>query len=101
MHVPNPLGGYPLILRPIDAPNPRNGELLMDYENNDLIYVNRSTGNKNSIAMEIYKKIIASKLENTYIEICKNTGIPGEEIEIPDVKDRKTNTMYFCIESRS
>lgn len=101
MHVPNPLGGYPLILRPSDVPNPRNGELLMDYENNDLIYVNRETGNKSSIAMDIYNKIIASRLENSHIKICKNNTSSGEEEDIPNIEDRKMNTMYICIESRS
>ena len=39
MHVPNPLGSYPLVLRSKDAVNPRNNELMYDYVSNDLYFV--------------------------------------------------------------
>lgn len=103
MHVPNPLGGIPLILRDVDTKNPRNGELLLDYENADLYYVNRKTGVKSKLADYIYKKIVESKLENSTIEIVHSDS-PGAEVEdpeIPDVANRAMNTWYFNIIKRA
>lgn len=100
MHVPNPLGGVPLILRPSSVVNPLNGELLMDYENNDLLYVNKETGKISSIAENIYKSIILANLANSTIKICKESGSSGEEEELPDVSERDMNTWYFTITAR-
>ena len=50
MHVPNPLGSYPLVLRSKDAVNPRNNELMYDYVSNDLYFVNN--GKKDKLAKE-------------------------------------------------
>lgn len=100
MHVPNPLGGIPLILRDADTKNPRNGELLLDYTNADLYYVDRKTGVKSKLAESIYQKIIDSKLENAHIEIVSSDS-SGEEPTIPDVTDRVMNTWYMNITKRS
>ena len=100
MHVPNPLGGVPLILRPSSVVNPLNGELLMDYENNDLMYVNRETGKISSIAENIYKSIILANLANSTMNICKESGSSGEEEELPDVSEPDMNTWYFTITPR-
>lgn len=102
MHVPNPLGGIPLILRDTNTKNPRDGELLLDYNNADLYYVNKRTGLKSKLADSIYKKIIASKLENSTIEIVHSDS-PEVEVEdpiIPDVTDRAMNTWYMNIIKR-
>ena len=42
MHLPT-LGSYPLTLRDFDINNPRKGELLLDYTNYELYYINRIT----------------------------------------------------------
>ena len=67
MHVPNPLGGLPLILRDVNTTNPRRGELLFDYTNADLYYIKKETGNNTRPAGSLYQKISGSKLENSRI----------------------------------
>lgn len=99
MHIPNPLGSYPLTLRSIDASNPRKGELLFDYENYDIYYIDKTTGVMTNLAKDIYDKIIAAKLENTFIQITQ-TDDEGEEIELPPISERKVNTFYYNITSR-
>lgn len=99
MHVPNPLGGLPLVLRSSDISNPRDGELLMDYTKDYLYYVNKESGEKIGIADSIYKKLIAAKLENSYINVVQSDGM-GEEPEKPAVEDRKMNNWYFDIKGR-
>lgn len=64
MHIPSPLGSYPLTLRDFNVTNPRDGELLLDYENSDLYYINRSTHEKVRMADEIYRRILEAKLQN-------------------------------------
>lgn len=75
MHIPNPLGGYPLVLRDSSEERCRKGELLYDYNNNDLYYVNKQSGEKNLLAKDIYNKIIATRLENSYIEIIDSSNL--------------------------
>lgn len=98
MHVPNPLGSYPLILRSKDAVNPRNNELMYDYVSNDLYFINN--GKKGKLAKDIYDKMIKSKLENVNIVICKSDK-DGTESEIPDITKRGINYWYMNIQSRS
>lgn len=64
MHIPSPLGSYPLTLRDYNVSNPRDGELLLDYENSDLYYINRADHTKVRMADEIYRRIIEAKLQN-------------------------------------
>lgn len=102
MHVPNPLGGIHLILRDHEEKNPRKGELLLNYTNLDLITVNKKTGNKVRLADVIYQQIIATRLENSKIEITHTDTVEGtEEKVLPDVSDRKMNTWYMNITKRS
>ena len=101
MHVPNPLGGLPLILRDVNTTNPRSGELLFDYTNADLYYVNKETGKKTRLADSIYQKIIASKLENSRIEVAhSDSPESAEDPTIPEVADRRMNTWYMNITKR-
>lgn len=100
MHIPNPLGSYPLSLREHDIANPRVGELMLNYENYDLYY-NHPTDGLVSISRMIYKRIIAAKLENTYIQITHSDDYPhAEEPVLPDIADRKVNTFYINIIDR-
>ena len=99
MHVPNPLGSYTLTLRSSDISNPRNGELLFDYTNYDIYYIDKETGVKSNLAKDIYDKIIASKLANTYIQVCKSDD-EGTEPDLPNINDRVPNTFYYTITSR-
>lgn len=99
MHVPNPLGSYPLTLRNSNTSNPRRGELLFDYENYDIYYIDKNTGIKSNLAKDIYDKIIASKLENTHILLCQTDG-EGTEDDLPYISDRKPNTFYYNIYKR-
>ena len=101
MHVPNPLGGLPLILRDANTTNPRRGELLFDYTNADLYYINKETGKKTRLADSIYQKIIASKLENSRIEVAhSDSHESAEDPAIPEVADRRMNTWYMNITKR-
>ena len=101
MHVPNPLGGLPLILRDVNTTNPRRGELLFDYTNADLYYVNKETGKKTRLADSIYQKIIASKLENSRIEVAhSDSHESAEDPAILEVADRRMNTWYMNITKR-
>ena len=101
MHVPNPLGGLPLILRDVNTTNPRRGELLFDYTNTDLYYINKETGKKTRLADSIYQKIIASKLENSRIEVAhSDSHESAEDPAIPEVADRRMNTWYMNITKR-
>lgn len=97
MHVPNPMGSYPLVLRSKDAPSPRNGELMFDYITNDLYFVNN--GKVENAAKTIYDKIIRSKLENVKIQICKDDKT-GSEANTPAVADRSMNNWYMNIQNR-
>ena len=80
MHLPE-LGSYPLTLRDFEVNNPRRGELLLDYINYKLYYINRHTGERMSIAQDIYQKIIKAKLQNTNIAIYDNTSHPSPVID--------------------
>ena len=101
MHVPNPLGGLPLILRDVNTTNPRMGELLFDYTNTDLYYINKETGKKTRLADSIYQKIIASKLENSRIEVAhSDSHESAEDPAISEVAYRRMNTWYMNITKR-
>lgn len=97
MHVPNPLGSYPLVLRSKDAVNPRNNELMYDYVSDDLYFVNN--GKKGKLAKDIYDKMIRSKIENANIVICSDKEGTGSTI--PDIKNREMNHWYMNIQKRS
>lgn len=100
MHVPNPLGRLPLVLRESTIENPRNGELLLNYTDLDLIYVDKS-GNKKRLADTIYKQIIETKIENSKILITHTAeDTSTDEPVIPDIGDRKMNTWYMNINKR-
>lgn len=64
MYVPSPLGSYPLVLRDYNIGTPRGGEFLLDYEKNDLYYIDRDTLTRKRLAEEIYQKILEAKIEN-------------------------------------
>jgi hypothetical protein len=98
MHVPKPLGGYPLVLRSNTASKPRNNELMLDYTTNDLYFVENGVPIK--LARSIYDKIIKSKLENVTVNICKSDK-EGSEPTAPAVASRKMNNWYMNIQSRS
>ena len=66
MHIPE-LGSYPLILRNYDVSNPRDGELLLNYETDDLYYINRSDSKRIRVADDIYRRILESKVQNNKI----------------------------------
>ena len=98
MHVPKPLGGYPLVLRDKTASKPRNNELMFDYTTNALYFVENN--NPVKLARSIYDKIIKSKLENVTVNICKSDK-EGSESVAPAIDQRKMNNWYMNIQSRS
>lgn len=103
-HVPDPLGSYPMVLRDYMVPNARKGELLLNYENYDLYYVNYQTGVKISMAQDIYDRIMMAKLQNTYFNLCdadKEDPVPGRNEIWPPVAERKYNQFYYVIRSRA
>ena len=98
MHVPNPLGGVPLILRDVDTKNLRKGELLLDYTSSDLYFVDKETGQKERLADSIYKSIVDAKVENSKILITCSDG--GSEAATPAIEDRKMNQWFVNIVKR-
>lgn len=80
MHLPE-LGSYPLTLRDHDISNPRLGELLLDYTNYELYYVNRNTGEKVSMAQDIYQRILRARMQNTNFVRYDNTNHPSPVTE--------------------
>lgn len=98
MHVPKPLGSYSLVLRSNTASKPRNNELMINYNTNDLYFVENGAPIK--LARSIYDKIIRSKLENVTVNICKSDK-EGTEVEAPAIDKRKMNNWYMNIQSRS
>ena len=96
MHVPNPLGGYPLVLRSKDVTSKRAGELLYDYVEDKIYYVDRHSQEVNDIAKLIYDKIIKTKLENSKIQAVRESdNVSGDEEVAPEIADRKFNTWYM------
>ena len=101
MHLPNPFGGYPLVLRSSDVENPRNGELLFNYNTDDLMYVDKKSGEINKVSDSIYHKLIEIRIENSDIDIVKaNDDVFGYEPVIPDVELRRPNSWYMNIYKR-
>ena len=88
MHKPNPYGTYPLVLRNYNTAQPRPGELLFDYNNNDIYVCNRLTGKVIPLAKLIYETSKAAMLENTRI-------VYSTESRIEKPKDRSINTFYL------
>lgn len=76
MHLPE-LGSYPLTLRDFEVNNPRRGELLLDYTNFELYYINRNTGERVSMAQDIYQRILRARMQNTNIIRYDNTEHPS------------------------
>lgn len=102
-HKPKQLGSFPLVLRDYKVPNPIRGELLMDYNNNEMYFVKKSTGNVTSVARDIYDKIMASKIQNNKIhtfDYDKVTPHPDKNDIVPPVRDRQYNGIYFLIIGR-
>lgn len=102
MHVPNPLGGIPLVLRDYDVSNPHRGELLLDYTKDDLYYIDKNTGLRVNVAEDIYKRIIEARLENPKINITKASAeVEGDEEIAPDIENRPMNNFYMNIQKRT
>lgn len=101
-HLPEELGSFPLILRDYDIINPRRGELLFNYDTNQLYFVRPSTGEVISVAQDIYNKIISSKIKNNKIIIYdadKDTSIGKDDI-VPPLEDREYNSFYYIVTGR-
>lgn len=102
-HVPNPLGSYPMVLRDYDIATPRRGELLLDYTKYDLYYVKMDTGERIRLADEIYQRILAARVQNTYIDIKdadKQDPVPGVNDVWPPISEREYNHFYYIVRGR-
>jgi hypothetical protein len=86
MHIPSLFGSYPLTLRDYNVSTPRDGELLLDYENSDLYYINRANHKRVRMADDIYRRILEAKLQNAKFIIYDK----DKEKKTP-VKDGKIN----------
>ena len=101
MQVPNPLGGYPLTLREDKTTEGRPGELLFDYIDNKIYYIDIHDNTHVELAKRIYDKIIAARLENNKIFIRKESNlILSEEPMIPEPVNRPFNSWYMNIYQR-
>ena len=83
---------FPLILRDVNLVTDfQPGEILMDYNNNELYYMNPKTLECESLSREIYNKILAANAENTLILLYNRDKIlpkpPKDEI-LPKLNDR-------------
>lgn len=88
-HKPIPPGHFPVELREYTMMDTVKRELMMDYESCDL-WINREDGSKISISKSIFDSIIASRSQNGKMETMP-------EAEVPLIKDRDFNSMYFSI----
>ena len=102
--IPDPLGSYPMVLRDYQVEHPRLGELLLDYTNYDLYYVNRQSGELVSVAQDIYNRILMAKMQNTGFVVAdadKQTPVPPSNQIWPPVSDRQYNRFYYVVRSRA
>nr|DAM95887.1 MAG TPA: hypothetical protein [Caudoviricetes sp.] len=95
---------FPLILRDVNLVTDfQPGEILMDYNNNELYYMNPKTLECESLSREIYNKILAANAENTLILLYNRDKIlpkpPKDEI-LPKLNDRIYNAFYLSINKR-
>lgn len=101
-HVPI-LGSFPLTLRDYNVMDPRRGELLINYANNELFFVKKEDGSIVSMARDIYDRIMASRVQNNEIviyDVDKISPPPGKKDLVLPPKDRKYNGMYLMVTSR-
>lgn len=102
-HLPEKYGSFPLILRDYDILDPKKGELLFNYNSNELYFVKPQNGEVISMARDIYNKILAAKIKNTGAVIYdadKLSPLPGKDDIVPPIKDRNYNSIYNIILSR-
>lgn len=101
-HLPGEYGTFPLILRDYNITNPKRGELLFNYDTNQLYFVRPSTGEVISVAQDIYNKIISSKIRNNKMVIydADKEGATGKDNIVPPIKDREYNSFYYIITGR-
>lgn len=96
-------GSFPLTLRDYLVKSPRKGELLLNYQNNELYFVRISTGEVVSVAKTIYNKILSSKIKNSKLIVFdadKLVPQPGKDEIVPPKIARDYNAMYLVIKGR-
>ena len=93
MHIPNPMGSFPLTLRDSNTSSPKPHELLLDYSDANLYFID-GFGEKKLVAQEIYDRIVASSMQNTTVEIYDEENNPNL---VPLVSNRNPNHYYFII----
>jgi len=102
-HKPNPYGSFPLTLRDYLVADPRRGELLLNYDTNELYFCKGSTGDVVSVARDIYDKILAAKIKNNNIIIYDwdlISPLPDKDKVIPPTKERMYNSIYYIVTNR-
>ena len=103
-HLPERFGTYPLVLRDYRVDNLQLGEILMDYSNFELYYVQRDTGELVSIARVIYDYILKLRTENTFVDVIDADKLDPPQItlddEYPKIQDRKYNHLYYIVKRR-
>lgn len=100
MHLPNPLGSYPMVLRDYKTHNPIKGELLLDYTKYDLYYCSRTTGKLESVTNGVYNTVIEQKTIATPtvvkdLTIDTDYRARNDEYVYPERKDRVYNSINF------
>lgn len=102
-HLPEKLGSFPLTFREYDVPDPKRGELLLNYDNNELYMVRKSDGQIISVARDIYNKILESRIQNNTVYIIdadKMSPVPGKDELVPPISEREYNGFYYIITGR-
>ena len=92
-----------MVLRDYDIATPRRGELLLDYTTYDLYYVKMDTGERIRLADEIYQRILAARVQNTFIDINdadKQDPVPGENDVWPPISERQYNHFNYIVRGR-
>ena len=92
-----------MVLRDYDIATPRRGELLLDYNTYDLYYVKMDTGERIRLADEIYQRILAARVQNTFIDINdadKQDPVPGENEVWPPISERQYNHFNYIVRGR-
>jgi hypothetical protein len=83
--------------------NPKRGELLLNYDNNELFFVRKSNGEIVSIARSIYDKIMSTRIKNNKVEVFSADTLdprPGKYDIVPPLNERIYNAFYFIVTGR-
>lgn len=103
-HKPEEFGRFPLIARRRDTQKPIRAELLLDYENLQLYFCNKKTGTVDTVAKDIFNKIVETRVTNSSVQTVDADKMDPpmiKETDIPlSINRRVNNRFYYIIKKR-